>query len=248
MIGRKEISFDKSLPYHIIIRAVEGREIFSKEEDCYRFIFQMHAANIGEPAHNLKLKDVIKAAKALLEGGEIPKDFVIIKHPPLVYIVSFNLVWDHNHFIFVPTVENAIPKCIQKLNTGFAMYYNLKHGHKGNLFTKPYKIVPIQTNFQLDAVLRYVNVKNSLDVYQPGWREKGLKDEKGALEFLNNYQFSSFPDLFGKRNSKILAPREILEKHLGREITESKIEFLNFIKDYLQNNLTQYYSFFLEEG
>ena len=95
--------------------------------------------------------------------------------------------------------------------------------------------------------MRYVNVKNVLDVYQPGWQEKGLKDEKEAFKFLNKYQFSSFPDLFGKRNSKILAPRSVLEKYLGKEITESKEEYFNFIKDYLQKKMRSFYSSFLEE-
>jgi putative transposase len=247
MITGREISFEKSIPYHLLIRAVEKREIFSTEEDCYRFIFQIYAANIGSPARNLHRKDIIKAAQALLYGEEIPAKMIIVEHPPLVNIFSDVLVVTHNHFILIPNVKDGIPRYVHKLKTGFAMYYNLKHDRHGNLFEKPYKIIPIQTNFQLDAVLRYVNVKNVLDVYQPDWKEKGLKNEKEAFKFLNEYQFSSFPDLFGKRNSKILAPRFVLEKYLGKEITESKEEYLNFIKDYLQKNLKSLYPFFLEE-
>lgn len=247
MITKREIAFETSTPYHLLIRAVEKREIFVDEKDCWRFIFQMYAANIGRPALNLKRRDIIRAAQSILYGEEIPKNFIIIEHPPLVNIFSFDLVITHNHLILVPNTKAGISKYTQKLKTGFAMYYNLKHARQGNLFEKPYKIIPIQTNFQLDAVLRYVNVKNVLDVYQPGWQERGLKNEKEALEFLNKYQFSSFPDLFGKRNSKILAPRPILEKYLGKEITESKDEYLNFIKDYLQKNLKSFSPLFLEE-
>lgn len=241
------MGFEKSIPYHLLIRAVEKREIFVAEEDCWRFIFQMYAANIGRPAFNLNRRDIIKAAQAILYGEEIPKNFIIIEHPPLVNFFSFILVLTHNHFILVPNTLEGISKYTQKLKTGFAMYYNLKHARHGNLFEKPYKIIPIQTNSQLDAVLRYINVKNVLDVYQPGWQEKGLKDDEKAFRFLNDYQFSSFPDLFGKRNSKILAPRSILEKYLGKEITEQKSEYLNFLKDYLQKNLKSIYPIFLEE-
>ena len=247
IMTKRKISFEKSVPYHLLIRAVEKREIFVTEEDCWRFIFQIYAANIGRPAPNLKRKDIIKAAQAILLGEEIPEKFIIIEHPPLVNIFSFVLVLTHNHFILIPNTPEGIPKYTQKLKTGFAMYYNLKHARHGNLFEKPYKIISIQTNFQLDAVLRYVNVKNVLDVCQPGWQEKGLKDDEEAFKFLNDYQFSSFPDLFGKRNSKILVPRSVLEKYLGKEITESKNEYLNFIKDYLQKNLKSLYPIFLEE-
>lgn len=247
MTIRKEIDFEKSIPFHLIIRAVEKREIFANQEDCYRFIFQMYATNIGRPVPNIHRQEIIKAAKSLLSGEEVSGKFIIVEHPPLVNILSFVLVVTHNHLILVSNAENGISKYIQKLKTGFAMYFNFKHNRHGNLFERPYKIIPIQTNFQLDAVLRYVNVKNVLDVYQPRWQEKGLKDEKEAFKFLNQYQFSSFPDLFSKRNSKILAPRSILEKYLGKGLTGSKEEYLNFIKDYLQKNLKSFYPLFLEE-
>lgn len=247
MVSRKEISFDKTISYHVLSRAVEGRKIFVKEEDCYRFIFQLYTANIGKPAPNLQRKDVIKAVQNLLNGLDIPEKLIIVEHSPLVYILSFNEVINHHHLILVPKAENGISKYMQKLKTGFAMYHNLKYNRKGNLFERPYKIIPIQTNFQLDAVLRYVNVKNSLDVFQPGWRENGLKNEKEATQFLKEYQFSSFPDLFGERNSKILVSREILEKYLGKEMTENKEEYLNFINDYIKNNLVSFYPFFLED-
>lgn len=247
MVLRKEISFDQTIPYHIITRAVDGKEIFVKEENYLRCIFQMYAANIGRPAPHLHQKDLIKAALALLNGEDIPKKLIVVEHSPLVYNLSFNMVINHNHFILVPRVEGGISKYMQNWKTGFAMYYNLKHGRKGNLFERPYKIIPIQTNFQLDAVLNYVNVKNTLDVLQPGWREKGLKNWKDTFNSLGNYQFSSFPDLFGQRNSKILALREEIEKFLGKEITTNKEDFLKFIEAYLQDQFRQYYPFFLEE-
>lgn len=248
MISRSEISFDKSIPYHVLTRAVEKREIFANEEDCLRFIFQMYAANVGKPAFNLHRKDTIKVAKALLSGEEISEKFVIIEHPPLINFLSFTLVINHNHFIIVPNIEKGISIYLHKLNLGFAKYFNLKHNRQSNLFARPYKIIPIYTDFQLDAILRYVNVKNPLDIYQPGWREQGLKDWEEAFKFLENYQFSSFPDLFGERNSKILASKETIGKFLGKEITSDREDFINFIKSYLQNQMLSYYPFFLEES
>lgn len=247
MISKKEIYFEKNTPFHIISRAVEGKEIYLKEDDALRFIFQMYAANVGSPGRNLHREDIKKVALAILNGEKISPKFIIVEHAPLVSFFSFVLVITHHHFILISNIEGGISKYLQKSHGGFAKFYNLKYGRKDVLFERQYKIIPIQTNFQLDAVLRYVNVKNPLDVYQPGWREKGLKDEKNALKFLNEYRFSSFPDLFGNRNSQILASRSILEKCLGKEITKNKADFSNFIKDYLQENLAIYNPFFLEE-
>jgi len=83
-----------------------------------------------------------------------------------------------------------------------------------------------------------------LDVYRPDWINKGLKDRSEAINFLNNYQFSSLPDLTGKRNSKLLAPREILEQYLIKEITGE--DYDKFINDYLEEKLASFKPFFLE--
>lgn len=247
MNSRKEICFDKSIPYHIISRAVEGRKVFIEEDDLCRFVFQMYAANFGRSAPNIRRQDIKKAAIAILNGEEIPKNFIIVEHQPLVHRFSFSFVVNHRHEILIPNIDHGIPKYMQKVNNGFAKYYNLKHNRKSNLFERPYKIVPVKTNFQLDAVISYVNVKNSLDVYQSDWILKGPKNQKEALDFLNKYQFSSFPDLFGNRNSKLLASKIILEKFLGEEIIKNKKIYHKFIEDYLEKKLTDFNHLFLEE-
>jgi len=230
------VFFEKNQLFHIVSRAVEEREIFEKEEDCYRFVFQIYAANIGKPAFNLWKKDTIKVAKALLAGEEVSAKFVIKEHSPLVYILDWSLVVTHLHFYLVPNIENMVPLFIKKLNGGFAKYFNLKYGREGTLFGRRYKSIAVRDEFQSDAVSRYVSTINPLDVYQPGWRENGLKNLDEAFEFLLNYQFSSFPDKAGKRNSKITAPKEILERycstnHLSRE------EYVKFVRDFLKKKL-----------
>src|SRR3989344_4813091 len=120
--------------FHIISRAVEERKIFIEEADCYRFIFQMYAANIGKPNLNLRRLNVVKTAQALLRGEEISDDFIIKEHPPLVHILDFCLNVSHYHFHLLPTSENSISLFMRKLNVGFAKFFNLKYGRKGSLF------------------------------------------------------------------------------------------------------------------
>ena len=246
MITRRENLFEKNQPYHIFSRAVEKRKIFNDQENCYRFVFQMYAANIGKPAYNLHRRDVIKTSQTLLMGGEILPDFIINEHSPLVDFLSFALVGDHYHFNLIANSEGSIPIYMQRLNIGFVKYFNLKYNRRGTLFESRYKIIPIQTNFQLDAILRYINVINPLDIYQPGWREKGLRNQKEAFKFLKEYPFSSFPDLFNKRNSKILAGGKILERFLEKEIITSREEYLKFIKEFLEKKATLFTPLFLE--
>lgn len=231
--------FEKGQPVHIISRAVEGRKIFSDDADCFRFIFQIYAANFGKPVRNLWRQDIIKIAQAILHGEEFSSKFVIKEHPPLVNFLDFSLVVNHNHFYLVPNIENAIPILMRNLNSGFAQYFNLKYNRQGILFEGRYRAVVVKNQHQSDAVSRYISTINPLDVFQPGWREEGLKNKKEAFNFLENYQFSSFPDKIGKRKSKILAPPEILEKYLSLGPKETKT-YKEFAEDLLkQRSISQ---------
>lgn len=237
--------FDPNYPVHIISRAVYERKIFADEADCFRFVFQAYAANIGRAAHNLWRQDIIKVTQAILHGEEISSKFITKEHPPLVYFLDFSLVVNHNHLYLVSNTENGIPVYIKKLNGGFAQYFNLKYGRKGALFGSRYRGVVTKTQFQADAVSRYVSVINPLDVFQPGWREEGLKNPEEAFNFLKNYKFSSFPDKIGERKSKLLAPTEILEKYLTISPKETD-NYKEFIEEFLKERSNVHQEFFLE--
>lgn len=226
------------LPYHVFSRAVEGRPIFQTADDCYRFIFQMYVTNHGSPAPNLHRRDILKAAQALLQGEDILKTFFTKEHPPLVQFLSFTEVVNHYHFLLLPSAEDGISRYMQKLNTAFARYFNIKHTRKGRLFEGPYKMIPIESETQLDAIIRYINVKNPLDVHQPGWRESGLYDEKGAWEFLQHYPFSSFPDIFGNRSSKLLAQDPAKSQYLDRQSIYGKDSYAKFLQSAFHSSLS----------
>ena len=236
--------FDINYPVHVISHAVEERKIFADEADCFRFIFQAYAANYGKPARNIWRSDTIKVAQAILNGENISSKFVIREHPPLIHFLDFSLVVNHDHLFLIANIDNGIPIYIKKLNGGFAQYVNLKCGLKGTLFSSRYKSVVVKTQFQSDAVSRYVSVINPLDVFQPGWREIGLKNPSEAFNFLGDYQFSSFIDKIGERKSKILAPPEILEKYLtlGTDIKT----YQEFVKEFLKEKSNLSRQFFLE--
>jgi len=244
---KRKFTFENAAVYHILTRAIEGKRIFEDQADCYRFIFQIYAANIGRPASSLRRQNIVGAAKLILEGKSLPSELVVKEHSPLVYILSFVLVGNHYHFEMVQNFENGIPRYMQRLNVGFVNYFNLRHARKGPLFERRYTAIPIETLFQSDALLRYINVKNVLDLYQPGWREDGLRNIEDALVFLKEYPFSSFPDLFGERRSMILPPKEILKHYLGEEFLKDKNNNINFVESYLNQELTDSSPIFLEE-
>ncbi len=214
-------------------------DVFRDEEDCYKFIFHLYASNLGKRGFNISTKDIAKAGRALLYGETLSPRFVINEHPPLVEILDFSLVINHNHFYLLPKTENAIPVLMQKLNNSFAKSFNLKYNRKDAVFGSRYKGAVVKDDRQSYAVSRYVSIINPLDVFQPGWRENGLRDIKGAREFLENYEFSSFPDKIGKRNSKILAPAKILKQYSFDVSSDGGGEYENFAEEFLKERQEQ---------
>ena len=219
MPKRKETLTEKVRPYHILGKAVEGKEIFDHEEDRARFVFQMYAANIGKPVINLYRKDIFQISNAILQGETIPKGFVQKEHDPLVHLFSFVLGKDRYHFGMVPAEKEGIPLYMQKLNLGFAKYYNLKNKRAGTLFEGRFKAVPILNPKQLESVVKYINIKKVLDHY----------NQDALLE----YPYSSFPDLFGTRTSHLLTKdsRTTLLKILGEKFFTDREDYTSYIKD-----------------
>lgn len=238
----RRIYFEKNQPLHIISRALV--DIFKQGNDCYKFVFQFYTANLGKRNSGVRSADAIKAGKVLLEGEKIPSKFLIKEHSPFVFLLDFALVGNHYHFYLLPQIDNAIPALIQKLNNGFAQSFNLLHDRKDAVFGSRYKAVIVKTDLQADAVSRYVSIINPLDMFQPGWRENGLKNWKESFNFLENYQFSSFPDKIGKRNSLILAPKEILEQYSS--FWKNREEYQKFVKEFLKEKSVSSRSVFIE--
>lgn len=237
-MAHKKIIFEKGQPAHITSRAVVNA--FRDRQDCYRLIFQFYAANLGRRNTYISAKDAAKAGQSLLSGETIPEKFIVKEHSPLVDLIDFSLVINHYHLYLLPNIENAVPILMSRLNNGFAKYFNLAHNsRKGAVFGSRYKGVPVGTDFQSYAVSRYVSIMNPLDIFQPGWREDGLKNWKEALEFLNNFEFSSLLDRLGKRHSLILAPEDILEEYSFKVNSD---EFRAFVEEFLKER-SNYFNF-----
>ena len=219
MPKRKEKLTEKVRPYHIFGKAVESREIFGAEEDQARFIFQMYAANVGKPVINLYRKDIFVVTNAILRGEEIPKGYIHEEHEPFVNIFSFVLGKDRYHLGVVAAKKEGIPLYMQKLNLGFAKYYNLKNKRQGTLFEGRFKASSISNAKQLEDVVKYINIKKVLDDHSP--------------EELREYRYSSFPDLFGSRKSHLLSDdgRENLTKLLGEEFFAEREDYASYISD-----------------
>ena len=62
----------------------------------------------------------------------------------------------------------------------------------------------------------------------PEWRERKLKNPDRAMNFLENYRWSSFPDYVGDKNFPSVTQRKLIHESVGnpRKYRKSSIEWL----------------------
>ncbi len=195
--------------YHVLNRGVDKRAIFSDDNDRLRFIHNLFEFNDTAPAPNLAYHLGKKQSK---EVG-LPK-IERRRRELLVEILAFCMMKNHYHLLVRPKADNFLTLFMRKLGTGYTNYFNQKYKRSGALFQGKYKVVHINNDRHFIHLPYYIHF-NPLDGFAPSWREKEIKDHKKAMEFLENYRWSSFPDYIGRKNFPSITQREFLLKFFG---------------------------------
>jgi len=189
--------------YHIYNRGVEKRKIFLNNKDYFRFIYGMQEFNDKNPTENT----LYYLSKSYIEVQPRYKE-------PLVEILVFVLMPNHFHFLLKQKQKNGIPKFMQKLGTGYTMYFNKKYERVGGLFQGRFKAVLIGREAQYIHIPSYIHL-NPLELLSyRGSTSIGLREK---MDFLENYQWSSYPDYIGKKNFPSLTSRDLYLKFFGGE-------------------------------
>lgn len=189
--------------YHIYNRGVEKRKIFLNNKDYFRFIHGMQEFNDKNPTENT----LYYLSKSHIEVKPRYRE-------PLVEILVFVLMPNHFHFLLKQKQKNGIPKFMQKLGTGYTMYFNKKNERVGSLFQGNFKSVLIEHESQYIHIASYIHTNPLKLLPYRGETSIGLREK---MEFLENYQWSSYPDYIGKKNFPSLTSRDLYLKFFGGE-------------------------------
>jgi len=211
--------------YHIYNRGVEKRKIFQDDFDRFRFVHDLFEFNDKDPAsntaHHLNLnKQHIEVKPRYIKKERKPRKLI-------VKILAFCLMPNHYHLLLQQTTDRSISQFMQKLNTGYTMYFNKKYERVGSLFQSTYKFTRITQESHLIHIPYYIHL-NPLDLTMPQWREKELKNYKKAVKFLENYRWSSYSDYIGKKNFPSVTQREFLSEFFDgpKEYKKDTIKWL----------------------
>lgn len=209
----RKFRFEDNEIYHVYNRGVEKRDVYQNDGDYLRFVHHLYELNDTEQARNL----AYHFSKRKSEN----KIVTLGKRNQLVRILAFTLMPNHFHLLLQEITEGGISKFMQKLGTGYTMFFNEKYVRTGGLFQGTFKAVHIETDAQLRYILHYIHL-NPTALYT----EKSEVHQKQL--FLKQYKWSSFPDYTGGRSFPSVTDRSDMLGIFGsiQKYEESVFQFL----------------------
>lgn len=209
---------------HTLNRGVDKRKIFLDDQDRFRFIHDLYEFNNQEPASNIWWN-----FNRPSDPSDIVSHYNKSKRKLVVDIHTFCLMPNHYHLLLSSRVKGGISLFMRKLNVGYAKYFNQKYKRTGALFEGRYKSVPITEEAHFIHIPYYIHL-NPLDLCTPEWRKQKVADPVKAINFLENYRWSSYLDYIGKQNFPSVTNRSFLTKFFQGKKNYHK-ETINWIKE-----------------
>lgn len=214
----RKVSFAPGEFYHIYNRGNSKQKIFHDKEDYYHFIKLLYVSNNTE---KFVIRDLSK--HVFEKEKEKAKN-------TLVSIGAYTLMPNHFHLLVTQKIDGGVSKFMQKLSTGYAMYYNKKYNRTGGLFEGKFKSQHLHTDRYLKYIFSYIHL-NVIKLIDSKWKENGIKDVKKSLDYLNKYEYSSYLDYINvdRKQLKILNiedfPRYFLNKQSFNKDTLTWLEY-----------------------
>jgi len=215
----RKIEFINGEYYHIYNRGVEKRNIFLDGADYFRFVLGMREFN-----------DINPACK-LCRFQEMPDIKFQQDREPIVKFICYSLMPNHYHFLVQQIEDGGISKFMQKLGTGYTMYFNKRYERSGVLFQGPYKAKHISTDEYILHLSRYIHL-NALSIKSSNWKSRGAGDRSEAYQFLMKYKWHSLPFwIDNKPNLVNLQSKIVLDQF------SSKKSYTDFLLSWIDEDL-----------
>ena len=211
-MANRKVNFVEGEYYHVYNRGVDKRSIFNDNKDTNRFFQSMMEFNVKDPIGSIYENSLLKEDN--------------LKPNPLVSFIAYCLNPNHYHFILTPMIEKGLESFMQRLGTGYTLYFNNKNKRSGSLFQGNFKASHIDSNEYLLHVSAYVNlndkthqlggetsklVRSSWNEYIEAHPSNGICDKNIILEQFKN--FTEYKD-FALSSLEDILERKEAEKEL----------------------------------
>lgn len=181
--------------YHLYNRGILKNNIFLNNHDKDRLLKLLFICNGSNP---VVFRDVQELPLAEIERGN-----------PLVDIGAYCFMPNHFHILARERVQGGISAFMEKMATGYVMYFNKKHERTGRLFEGTFKSRHIDDEAYLHWLFTYIHL-NPVKLIESKWKETGIHNPTKARNYLNDYKYSSYADYFlGKRNEELILNKSV---------------------------------------
>lgn len=117
---------------------------------------------------------------------------------------------------------------MQKLSTGYTMYFNTRQERNGALFQGRFKARHAHTDTYLAYLIAYIHL-NPVKLIEPAWKERRGGDLKRAEDFLKTYRWSSYHEYLGARRNE----NALINKGTLPEYWQTPKAFDAFVSEWL---------------
>ncbi len=182
-MATRYISFAEGEFYHVYNRGVDKRIIFNTDADYRRFQELLYVANASTSVALRNLKRNYDSV------------YTYKKSDSLVAIGAYCLMPNHFHILLTPLVENGVSLFMNKLTTGYSMYFNKKYERSGALFSGTFKAKHADGDEYLKYLYAYIHLNP----------QKLFKNKGNTLNVSIRYPYSSLGDYVnGEREESII--------------------------------------------
>ncbi len=214
----RRITFSPKEYYHLYNRGTEKRNIFLRKGDYERFITLLYLCNSEIPVH-IQIQGKTLSELTTLDRGD-----------RLVDICAYCLMPNHFHILAREIKDGGISLFMQKIMTGYTMYFNKRNERSGVLFQGKFRATHADNDAYLSYLISYIHL-NPVKIINPQWKERGITNESRAKKFLKEYWWSSYPDYLGqKRTEGVIVEKESLPAYCKtpEDFEHAVEEWLNY--------------------
>lgn len=198
--------------YHVYNRGVEKRHIFTDKRDYKTFLYFLKQYLIDPDDSS---KDTVN-----YKG----RTFVRRSFADRIRLLAYCLMPNHFHLIIQQKGRDDMSEFMKCLATSYSLYFNDRQDRVGGLFQGRYKAVLIENNEQLLHLSRYIH-------------QNPLSNKGPSFVKLQEYDYSSFQDYIGARDTKWVKPEFVLglvgndldSRHIKNELYKKFI--IDFVKE-----------------
>jgi putative transposase len=215
----RNINFVPDEYYHIYNRGTEKRNIFSSKSDYNRFLSLLYISNNSKPVH------------LQFQGRTLNEVTKIERGKKLVDICVYCLMPNHFHLLIREKEDGGISRFMQKLITGYTMYFNKRHERTGALFQGKFQATHADEDTYLKYLVSYIHL-NPVKLIEPKWKENGIANRKKSEKYLEGYPYSSYLDYIGQNRIE----KNIIQTDSLPEYFETPKDFKTHVREWLSSS------------